>query len=242
MSVTDRDRKLLWSRSGGRCSICRRPLSADPTDADPAAVIGEECHIVARSPSGPRALRGAGDPGDDTYNNLILLCGSDHKRVDDQPNEFSSARLRMIKADHERWVANRLDEQHVPEMRIVDDPSAPVELRLVESGQQLWNALAGTMSSSVDYPDSADAAQIDLIASLLAQLEAIEIRDALNMGDTVRIQAEITEDITAVRDAGFVLYVGVRRQQLDVDGRRSPWSLAVLRFFRDDDPKVRAST
>jgi hypothetical protein len=176
------------------------------------------------------------------YDNLILLCGSDHKRVDDQPNEFSSARLHTIKAEHERWVAGRLDEQHVPKMRILDDPSAPVELRLVLSGQQLWNTLAGTMSSSVDYPDSADAAQVDLIASLLAQLEAIEIRDALNMGDTVRIQAEITEDINAVRDAGFVLYVGVRRQQLDDDGRRSPWSLAVMRFFRDDDPEIRAPT
>jgi hypothetical protein len=239
MRISDRDRKLLWSRSGGRCAICRRPLSADPTDADSAAVLGEECHIVARSPTGPRAH---GETGSDEYDNLILLCGSDHKRVDDQPIEFSSARLRTIKAEHERWVSARLDEQHMPETRIVDDPSAPVALRLVESGQQLWNALAGTMSSTVDYPDSADAAQIDLIASLLAQLEAVEIRDALNMGDTVRIQAEITEDIKAVRDAGFVLYVGVRRQQLDVDGRRSPWSLAVLRFFSDDDPEVRVST
>jgi hypothetical protein len=127
-------------------------------------------------------------------------------------------------------------------MRIVDDPSAPVELRLIESGQQLWNTLAGTMSSGVDYPGSADTAQIDLIADLLSQLEAIEIRDAVNMGDAVRSQAEITEHINAVRDAGLVLYVGVRRQQLDVDGKRSPWSLAVMRFFRDDAPEVRAST
>jgi hypothetical protein len=38
------------------------------------------------------------------YDNLILLCSIDHKRVDDQPEHFTIERLKSIKLDHEAWV------------------------------------------------------------------------------------------------------------------------------------------
>jgi hypothetical protein len=45
----------------------------------------------------------------DDYSNLILLCPSDHKLVDDQPGAYSADCLAAIKRDHERWANETLD-------------------------------------------------------------------------------------------------------------------------------------
>jgi len=72
MAITDRTRKLLWARSGGRCAVpeCRRHVFIGGTPPDPDTIIGEEAHIYAQSPEGPRG--GLPDaPADlDAYENL----------------------------------------------------------------------------------------------------------------------------------------------------------------------------
>lgn len=107
MSLSDKDRKILWGRSGNRCALCRRLLVAQRTSVDEDAVVGDEAHIAARSPGGPRY--GEGVPAAvDGYENLILLCRVDHKMVDDQPMHYTATRLRKIKAEHEAWVEQAL--------------------------------------------------------------------------------------------------------------------------------------
>jgi hypothetical protein len=101
MAISDRARKTLWTKAGGRCSLCRVLLVAVATDGDAPSVFGEEAHIVAQSPGGPRAAEIAEV---DSYDNLILLCRIDHKRVDDQAGYFTVERLRAIKLAHEAWV------------------------------------------------------------------------------------------------------------------------------------------
>jgi hypothetical protein len=103
MSITDRTRKILWVKAGGRCSICRVQLVTEATEVDDPSVFGEEAHVVAQSPNGPRA----GDVADvDAYDNLILLCRKHHKQIDDQVAYFTVERLRSIKREHEGWAAN----------------------------------------------------------------------------------------------------------------------------------------
>lgn len=106
MPVSERTRKILWTTAGGRCSMCRVQLATSGTDSDDPAVFGEEAHIVARSPGGPRTGQ-VTDP--DGYHNLILLCSKDHKRVDDQESYYTVERLNAIKTAHEIW-AKTLDE------------------------------------------------------------------------------------------------------------------------------------
>jgi tetratricopeptide (TPR) repeat protein len=45
----------------------------------------------------------------DSYENLILLCRIDHKKVDDQRRHYTTARLRQVKAEHEAWVEHTLE-------------------------------------------------------------------------------------------------------------------------------------
>ncbi|MDX2059495.1 MAG: hypothetical protein SFV24_16915 [Gemmatimonadales bacterium] len=107
MAMSDKTRKLLWGLSGSRCALCSRPLVVDPTSKDPAAIVGDECHIVSARQGGPRF-----DPtfaGDhDSEDNLILLCRVDHKRVDDQPEDYSAESLRLLKVNHVAKVQDTL--------------------------------------------------------------------------------------------------------------------------------------
>lgn len=109
VGISDKDRKILWGRSGNRCAMCRRVLVAERTATDDEAVVGDEAHIAARSAGGPR--HGDCPPSaTDRYENLILLCRVDHKLVDDQPLHYTSAHLRQLKAKHERWVNHLLSD------------------------------------------------------------------------------------------------------------------------------------
>ncbi|MBE1577742.1 hypothetical protein ACFORH_11150 [Amycolatopsis roodepoortensis] len=111
MGISDKTRKILWGRSGNRCADCRRELITRRTpDGDEEAIVGDEAHIAAQSPGGPRY--GEGPPsGLHHYDNLILLCRVDHKKIDDQPHHYTVDRLTKLKAEHEAWVNHALNER-----------------------------------------------------------------------------------------------------------------------------------
>jgi hypothetical protein len=79
----------------------------DATESDRPAVVGDECHIIAQGNTGPRAVPLPPEEVDD-YPNLILLCRTHHKQVDDQPGTFTPMKLRDLKTAHERWVHETL--------------------------------------------------------------------------------------------------------------------------------------
>lgn len=119
--------------------MCRALLTALPTGEDPAAVIGEECHIVARSEDGPRGDEPRPREGVDSYANLILLCPSDHRRIDAQPRSYSARRLHEIKAQHERWAAGQLARREIVVHPAVDaDPLATAASVISEA---VWDVL-----------------------------------------------------------------------------------------------------
>jgi hypothetical protein len=138
MAITDRTRKILWVKAGGRCSMCRALLVTEGTETDDPSVFGQEAHIVGRSPKGPRA---ADIPGIDSYANLILLCAKHHKQVDDQREHFTVELLNEIKGKHEEWTATlgeTADRDPGP-VRLIPDPSRPLKklLKLIVSGTVL---------------------------------------------------------------------------------------------------------
>lgn len=88
---------LLFGLAGGRCSICKTPV----VDLD--VKIGEMAHIIARNKGGARGeLPFQGDING--YENLILLCPNDHKRVDNNPAAYPPEMLHQIKREHEYFV------------------------------------------------------------------------------------------------------------------------------------------
>lgn len=111
MSISLKTRKMLWGRAANRCAFvdCRRELVLDATETDDESVIGEECHIVADSPDGPRGDSPLTPEQRDKYGNLILLCSIHHKNIDDQPGQFTVEHLHQLKNGHEAWVREKLN-------------------------------------------------------------------------------------------------------------------------------------
>jgi hypothetical protein len=119
MSISDKTRKVLWGRSGNRCTICKNELVVDSSGQDDESVIADECHIISSKPNGPR--HDTLYPVDklDSYDNMILLCRTHHKMVDDQTATFTANILRQMKSNHEVWVSQKLAEnQKTPPVRI----------------------------------------------------------------------------------------------------------------------------
>ena len=111
MTINQKPLKMRWGRAAGRCSLpeCRRKLIEDATAADDPSVVGDNCHIVSEADDGPRANPAMPLEERNSYSNLILMCRVHHKKIDDQVNEFTIARLQKIKEAHEDWVRATLD-------------------------------------------------------------------------------------------------------------------------------------
>jgi hypothetical protein len=180
VAISDRTRKILWARAGGRCSICRELVVTEGTDTDDPSVFGQEAHIISEAPNGPRHA----DVFDYyAYDNLILLCSKDHKKVDDQVGYYTTARLKKIKQEHENWVASIGGRP----TRLVPDPAHPMSgtLKVCMSGSALWNIAQGSMSMYPSWPDGLSEEHQDLIADFLDELG--NWIDVVSMEDSYRV-------------------------------------------------------
>jgi hypothetical protein len=191
VSISNHDRKILWAKSGNRCAICKAVLVAEETAHDPAAVVGDEAHIVARSPGGPRA-ESLDETELDSYRNLILLCKVHHKIIDDQPHEYPKERLHEIKAGHEEWVEQTLGQEGLAPVRLVAEQSLEsVGLRLLLSGRAVWDiASKATSFRRGSLPNDADLEASDLADRFLD--------DVTEWGE---ISEEVAEQMSRIREA-----------------------------------------
>ena len=126
----------LWGLAAARCSNpdCRLLLAPDFPRSG-RLNIGDMAHVIARSPRGPRGQ--ARCPGDNRYENLILLCPTDHRQADRAPADFPAAKLRRWKRLHERWV----------EQRLLDVPRIPVVWRIRHLPNELLAGRGRTLTS-----------------------------------------------------------------------------------------------
>ena len=100
------DRKRLFVLSGCECAnpSCSNKLMAK----DYNTILGEICHIEAASPEGPRYNPNQTDEERRSFDNLILLCESCHKEIDNKLNEskYPVALLKEWKKNHQEKILN----------------------------------------------------------------------------------------------------------------------------------------
>ncbi len=72
----------------------------DETETDDPAIIGDEAHIIAKEPTGPRGDSDLSSDDRDKYDNLILLCKNHHKLIDDQPHTYTTEKIKEMKRKH----------------------------------------------------------------------------------------------------------------------------------------------
>ena len=151
MAISDSDIKKLWGLSAGRCSYpgCSTPCIDHIEDCP--TVIGEMAHVIAKRHQGPRAIDSGGD---DSYDNLILLCPTHHTLIDKAHNKFTKQILIKMKCDHEKSISDALS---VPHFDTVDEVLQYIQKLLVENktawliyGPESDEAMANPLSNLAD--------------------------------------------------------------------------------------------
>jgi hypothetical protein len=98
-------RLLLFVRAAGRCEFdgCNGDLLRHHvTQQD--GIFGEMAHVVAFKPEGPRGKDGKRPENINDVRNLMLMCPSCHKHIDDHPDQFTRKTLREYKTRHEKRI------------------------------------------------------------------------------------------------------------------------------------------
>jgi len=122
MSLSEHDRKILWSKAGNRCSyrdegvICDEELII--SEGEKQTLVGEECHIVSKKVGQARYI--ADFPNRDSYENLILMCRKHHKIIDDNPEKYAIEILQSMKRSHEESMKERLANKEIQPIVIKD--------------------------------------------------------------------------------------------------------------------------
>ena len=98
------DIKLLYSRSAGRCNICGEEVFKEKESGNGFVHIGEMAHNTSFS-SNIKAPRWIDQKsGDNSYNNLILLCANHHRIVDGDETTYTVEKIYDLKKSFEKKV------------------------------------------------------------------------------------------------------------------------------------------
>jgi hypothetical protein len=90
--------KRLFALSRNQCAF---PNCITPIIDGSGVVTGEICHIKAKSTKGPRFDPQQTDDERYSFENLLLLCSTHHKIVDEQPDIYTAKVLTDTKLLHE---------------------------------------------------------------------------------------------------------------------------------------------
>lgn len=111
-SIPLKDAKILWGRSGSKCTLCKTDLIREK-DEGSTYPIGEMAHIEGEKPGSARYNPHMTGNERQGYSNLILLCPNCHATIDNDYQAYTVEKLRQIKKDHEEWVSASLREYMV---------------------------------------------------------------------------------------------------------------------------------
>lgn len=241
--ISDKARKILWGRSGNRCAICKHELVVWATDLDDESVIGEECHIISPKSNGPRHDPSFPKDELDAYENLILLCRTDHKKVDDQVATFPREILCQIKDNHEIWVTDNLTYQHklkpIKFRRIKHN--IPSYLVQITNGKEVLDLVLNAYAYSMDHDKLFSQDEVDVIGQFF--------QDASDWGDlgntlepSARVNAafQLTKLIEELDNIGFFVFGGREVQHLEggIQDEPSNWPVAILQVLRKNNQMI----
>lgn len=187
--------RIVFAMSGDRCAMpdCRKPLVVDKTGSgDPRAVDGELAHIAGHKPVSARYDAAMSDKERNSDDNLIAVCSSCHKKIDAQPLEYTTEKLRRIKSDHEAWVHDSLDENMndltFPELhevisRMIDVGAEPGGPSAIEPALALRKKIARNgLSSWTGSMVSAGLARVSLVADCINESDDGTLAGRLKAG------------------------------------------------------------
>jgi hypothetical protein len=112
MVISEKVKKIVFGRCGNRCAFpeCNQ-LIVFKEGSSEYANVGELAHIKGDKPGTARYDSTQNDIERNSADNLILLCGTHHKLIDDQEVTYTVEKLTQLKRDHEKWVISQCSKE-----------------------------------------------------------------------------------------------------------------------------------
>ncbi len=181
----------------------------DATSADDESVVGEECHIVSRKGQGPRHDPAFRTDYLDELENLMLLCRTHHKMVDDQHETYTAEVLLKLKANHEKWVSLTLtEEKQLQPVRIrrIKENIPPFLVRLT-SGGDIMKIVGDASASSFEHVELHSEAEVDLVGHFLQEAQDYgEMWSDMEAAARVKATFKMTSLLHELEQAGFCVF------------------------------------
>lgn len=227
MGISKRTVKKLWFASGNECAHpdCDQEL----VDFEDDTIMGIQCHIRARRSGGPRYDDGMVESERNGYSNLLLLCPTHHRMVDESPNKYPPEILEEWKQQHEQDAgdAPELQPDVLEELLLELDPTTL--LLYVEPGdlEELRDVVdwepsivyPGKMTRSGNYPI---VVTFDGLKNLLDRV-SVPYRQQMNSEPLYKHSSEWTEDelIAASSIAAHITKSAIQYFQVEGGRRKS---------------------
>ena len=112
-TIQKKELKKLCIKNGPYCAMCHADLIIKEQGAKSETIIAMIAHIKGKKPDSARYDSSMNDKERNSYGNLILLCANCHKKIDDNPQIYTSEKLQQIKNEYETWVSQRLKTEIV---------------------------------------------------------------------------------------------------------------------------------
>lgn len=237
MGISTRTRKSLWAKSGNRCAICRLELVQDE-EGEENLIIGQECHIVSSKTDGPRGDQQLHCNDFDDFENLLLLCANDHKRIDTLIDIYSVDKLVKLKESHEEWVKSTLSADP---LTFTNDKFRISSLKKIESGSELIKLIDGAHAFMFDNDNLKTKEEVKLIPPLLDLLkEYRDILDMMSFTEKAELGLDLDETIKKIEGLGFEIFghkrnVKLRNENKEDMGR---WDMTTVVIVRNDNPGI----
>lgn len=234
----------MWGRSGNRCAICKNEIVINSSPKGDESVVAEECHIISPQANGPRHDPSYTDEKLDAYENLILLCRTHHKLVDDQTLTFTADILRQMKVNHELWVTEKLSEN--------PKEDKPVRLRRVKknipdalfhltTGKEILDLVTGAMAYAFDHDELKSQGEVEIVGAFLQNAQDWgDLSDILEASGRAQTAYDLTSSIQELEKAGFLVFGGREVQILEGGAQATPsdWPIAIMKILRKNNDSI----
>lgn len=108
-SIPETVKLQLWVKSGGRCEFkgCNKPLWRNNLTLSDGN-FAEFAHIIGSSKDGPRGTEES-EKLQIEFSNLMFVCQSCHKEIDEDPTKYTAELLRRWKEEHESRIERQTE-------------------------------------------------------------------------------------------------------------------------------------
>jgi hypothetical protein len=224
------------------CAICKRGLVESSKGEDDKSIVGEECHIISGKCNGPRYDHNYSAKDIDSYQNLILLCCTDHKMVDDQPNTYTSNILKQIKTNHENWVkntfksTNKSDSVRIKRIK----KNIPTSFYRFSSGKEIIDIFNHCYVMYTYHDELETQEEVKDVGEFLQSLQDwLDINSELDVKDHIRFGFDLNQVLKDLEKLGFYVFGAKEIQIIEGGvGEPSPWPVVYIRVLRKTNPDI----